>query len=105
MDWCAPEGGAHQSIYTPLIGMGQPHLTMFEPAHVDELAEVLRWSFEHLQDDEGGSVYLRLSTRPIAQPERDMTGDLAKAVLEGAYWLVSPGPGACLLYTSPSPRD
>src|ERR1700752_3843151 len=46
----APGGGAHQSIYPPLIGMGQPHLTMFEPAHVDELAEVLRWSFEHLQD-------------------------------------------------------
>jgi len=90
----APEGGAHQSIYTPLIGMGQPHLTMFEPAHVDELAEVLRWSFEHLQDDDGGSVYLRLSTRPIAQPERDMTRELADAVLDGAYWLVPPGPGA-----------
>jgi pyruvate dehydrogenase E1 component len=90
----APEGGAHQSIYTPLIGMGQPHLTMFEPAHVDELAEVLRWSFEHLQDDDGGSVYLRLSTRPIAQPEREMTRELADAVLNGAYWLVPPGPGA-----------
>ena len=90
----APEGGAHQSIYTPLIGMGQPHLTMFEPAHVDELAEVLRWSFEHLQDDDGGSVYLRLSTRPVAQPERQMTPQLAQAVLEGAYWLVPPGEGA-----------
>jgi pyruvate dehydrogenase E1 component len=90
----APEGGAHQSIYTPLIGMGQPHLTMFEPAHVDELAEVLRWSFEHLQDDDGGSVYLRLSTRPVAQPEREMTPELAQAVLDGAYWLVPPGPGA-----------
>ena len=90
----APEGGAHQSIYTPLIGMGQPHLTMFEPAHVDELAEVLRWSFEHLQDDDGGSVYLRLSTRPIAQPERDMTRELADAVLDGAYWLAPPGRGA-----------
>jgi pyruvate dehydrogenase E1 component len=67
---------------------------MFEPAHVDELAEVLRWSFEHLQDDAGGSVYLRLSTRPIAQPEREMTRALAGAVLDGAYWLVPPGPGA-----------
>jgi pyruvate dehydrogenase E1 component len=87
----APEGGAHQSIYTPLIGIGQPSLTAFEPAHVDELAEVLRWSFEHLQDDGGGSVYLRLSTRPIAQPEREMTRELAQAVLDGAYWLVPPG--------------
>ncbi len=90
----APEGGAHQSIYTPLIGMGQPSLTAFEPAHVDELAEMLRWSFEHLQDDDGGSVYLRLSTRPIAQPEREMTSELAQAVLDGAYWLVPPGAGA-----------
>src|SRR6187401_569195 len=55
----APEGGAHQSTYTPLIGMGQPSLTFFEPAYVDELAEILRWSFEHLQADGGGSVYLR----------------------------------------------
>ena len=90
----APEGGAHQSIYTPLIGIGQPGLTAFEPAHVDELAEILRWSFEHLQDDDGGSVYLRLSTRPAEQPEREMTRELARSVLEGAYWLVPPGPGA-----------
>ena len=27
----APEGGAHQSIFTPLIGIGQPSLTAFEP--------------------------------------------------------------------------
>src|SRR5215204_7794337 len=67
----APEGGAHQSIYTPLIGIGQPGLTAFEPAHVDELAEILRWSFEHLQDGDGGSVYLRLSTRPADQPDRE----------------------------------
>ena len=61
----APEGGAHQSIYTPLIGMGQPSLTSFEPAYVDELTEMLRWSFEHMQDEDGGSVYLRLTTRPL----------------------------------------
>ena len=34
----APEGGAHQSIGTPLIGIGQPGLTSFEPAYVDEVA-------------------------------------------------------------------
>jgi pyruvate dehydrogenase E1 component len=37
----APEGGAHQSIIQPLIGLGQPGLTSFEPAHVDELAEII----------------------------------------------------------------
>jgi len=87
----APEGGAHQSIYTPLIGIGQPGLTAFEPAFVDELSEMLRWSFEHLQDEDGGSVYLRLSTRPIAQPQRTMTAALKADVLAGAYWLVRPG--------------
>ena len=90
----APEGGAHQSVFTPLIGIGQPSLTAFEPAYVDELAEILRWSFEHLQDERGGSVYLRLSTRPLAQPSRTMTQALATEILEGAYWLVEPGVGA-----------
>lgn len=33
----SPEGGAHQSIYTPLIGMGQPGLKYFEPSTADEL--------------------------------------------------------------------
>jgi pyruvate dehydrogenase complex dehydrogenase (E1) component len=31
------EGGAHQSIYTPLIGMGQPGLAYYEPAYADEV--------------------------------------------------------------------
>jgi pyruvate dehydrogenase E1 component len=90
----APEGGAHQSIYTPLIGMGQPGLTAFEPAYVDELAEILRWSFEHLQADDGSAVYLRLSTNPLRQPDRTLTPDLAQAIVDGGYWLVPPGPDA-----------
>jgi Pyruvate dehydrogenase complex, dehydrogenase (E1) component len=88
----APEGGAHQSIIAPLIGLGQPGLTMFEPAFVDELAGDPRWSFDHLQQEEGGgSVYLRLSTRPIEQPKRAL--DQAQ-VTAGAYWLREPAPGA-----------
>jgi pyruvate dehydrogenase E1 component len=90
----APEGGAHQSVYTPLIGIGQPGLTMFEPAYVDELCEIVRWSFEHLQADDGGSVYLRLSTRPIAQPTRTIDDTLRHHLLKGAYWLVPPDAGA-----------
>ncbi len=66
----APEGGAHQSVFTPLIGIGQPSLTAFEPAYIDELSAILRWSFEHIQAENGGSVYLRLSTRQLQQPER-----------------------------------
>ena len=90
----APEGGAHQSVMTPLIGIGQPGLTMFEPAYVDELAEILRWSFEHMQADDGGAVYLRLSTRPLDQPERVLTPQLRAEIIEGGYWLSPPADGA-----------
>jgi pyruvate dehydrogenase E1 component len=89
----APEGGAHQSINPPLIAMGQPGLTMFEPAFADELAALMHWSFGHLQADDGGSVYLRLSTRTLAQPVRDGDGWRA-GCLAGGYWLKAPGPGA-----------
>src|SRR5262249_13986544 len=90
----APEGGAHQSVITPLIGLGQPDLTAFEPAFVDELAVILAWSLRHLQQEGGGSVYLRLSTRPIDQPKREMTPALHEDLVQGGYWLVPPGPGA-----------
>src|SRR5262249_28240364 len=89
-----PEGGAHQSIYTPLIGLGQPGLTMFEPAYVDELAEIFRWSLEHIQSKDGGAVYLRLSTRPLDQPNRRWGAHLKSDVISGAYWLVPPGKDA-----------
>ncbi|API60821.1 transketolase [Tardibacter chloracetimidivorans] len=84
-----PEGGAHQSINSPLIGMGQPGLTYFEPAYADELAALMRWSFEHLQAEKGGSVYLRLTTRSIPQIERVDDGWEAD-MLKGGYWLKRP---------------
>src|SRR5438093_6762499 len=86
--------GADQSVVTPLLGMGQPGLTAFEPAFVDELTEMLRWSFEHLQADNGGSVYLRLSTRPLDQVTRELTPTLAQHIVAGGYWLVAPEAGA-----------
>ena len=89
----APEGGAHQSIATPLIGIGQPGLTYFEPAFVDELQAVMGWAFAHMQRPDGGSVYLRLSTRPVEQPRRAMTDALADAITAGAYWLREPAAG------------
>lgn len=87
------EGGAHQSINTPLIGMGQPNLTAFEPAFADEVALAMRWAFAHMQEDDGGSVYLRLSTRQIPQVARADAQWEADA-LKGGYWLRRPGPGA-----------
>lgn len=95
-----PEGGAHQSINTPLIGMGQPNLTYFEPAYADELALMMRWAFDHMQQPGGSSVYLRLSTRTIPQPERADDAWEADA-LKGAYWVKKPqgGAEAAIVYT------
>jgi pyruvate dehydrogenase E1 component len=92
----APEGGAHQSISTPLIGMAQDGLASFEPAFVDELAAIMAFGFRHMQREggEGGSIYLRLSTRAIEQPQRLMSPELREAISEGAYWLRKPGPNA-----------
>lgn len=90
----APEGGAHQSISTPLIGLGQPGLTTFEPAYADEVAAIMLWGFDHMQADDGGSIYMRLTTRSIAQPERTLDDTLRTDLLNGAYWLVPPAPGA-----------
>lgn len=92
----APEGGAHQSINTPLIGMAQDGLSYFEPAYADELAEIMRWSFEHMQADDGGSVYLRLTTRSIEQLPRALTPEQAKGVIEGGYWLRRPSANTAL---------
>jgi pyruvate dehydrogenase E1 component len=90
----APEGGAHQSVGEPLTGLAQPGLTSFEPAYADELAILLRWAFEEIQRNAGESVYFRLSTRPIDQPQRTIDLDLSQAIVTGAYWLHEPGPGA-----------
>ncbi len=92
----APEGGAHQSIVTPLIGLGLDRLTAFEPAYVDELTEIMRWAFARMQAADGGSVYLRLSTRPLAQPSRVLDDAMCAELLAGAYWAVPPAPDADL---------
>ena len=60
----APEGGAHQSIATPLIGLAQDGLAAFEPAFVDELAVVLAFAFDYIQRDaHGRSVGAQLAAR------------------------------------------
>jgi pyruvate dehydrogenase E1 component len=59
----------------------------------DEVALFMRWGFEHLQKPDGSSVYLRLSTRVIAQDQRDSDTWEVDA-LRGAYWLRKPAFGA-----------
>ena len=109
----APEGGAHQSIGTQLVGMSQDGLVSFEPAYLDELSILMDWSFDYLQrsgdndpdertwlrDETGGSVYLRLSTRPIEQlglRSRD-DEEFRQGVVDGGYWLRKPGPNCELV--------
>ena len=96
----APEGGQHQSVNTPLIGMAADRLASFEPAHVDELAILLRHALEHMQKPDGSAVWLRLSTRGLAQPERTLD---PAAVIAGAHWVVAPADGArlALAYQGP----
>ncbi|WP_022693891.1 1-deoxy-D-xylulose-5-phosphate synthase N-terminal domain-containing protein [Ponticaulis koreensis] len=109
----APEGGAHQSIGTQLVGMSQDGLVSFEPAYLDELSIIMDWSFDYLQrsgendpdertwlrDETGGSVYLRLSTRPIEQLGLSSRDDeeFRRGVVDGAYWLRKPGPNCELV--------
>ncbi len=90
----APEGGAHQSISTPLIGLGQPGLLSYEPTFVDELAVILRHGLQYMQQDKGGSVYLRLSTRSLPQPQRTLSPEQEADIVSGGYWYVPPEPGA-----------
>ncbi len=107
----APEGGAHQSIGSPLIGMSQDGLAAFEPAYLDELAVIMEWAFDYMQrdgesdpdertwlrDETGGSVYLRLSTRALEQPEHRKDDAFRQGTIDGAYWWREPGPNCDLV--------
>ena len=94
-----PEGGQHQSVNTPLIGMAADRLASFEPTHVDELAILLRHALEHMQQSDGSAVWLRLSTRTLAQSDR---ADPA-AVIAGAHWVVPPAEGGASGVGLPGP--
>jgi pyruvate dehydrogenase E1 component len=92
----APEGGAHQSTITPSIGLELPGLTYAEPAYAGALDWVLCDGLAGLARPDGGSLYLRLSTRPLDQrPFADAIerrgGDALRAdVLAGGYRLLEP---------------
>ena len=63
----APEGGAHQSIKTPSIGLEQPGCLSYEPAFALDTEWCLLQALGQLGTPDGRSAYLRLSTRPIDQ--------------------------------------
>jgi pyruvate dehydrogenase E1 component len=89
----AAEGGAHQSIKTPSIGLEQPGCTSYEPAFAIEVEWTLLDCMSRLGRPDGRSSYLRLSTRPVRQELADVPTDPAarerrrRHVVAGAYTL------------------
>ena len=63
----APEGGAHQSIVTPSVGLEQPRCIAWEPAFGQDLEWALLDALSRLGRPDGCSAYFRLSTRPLDQ--------------------------------------
>src|SRR4051812_5966059 len=89
----APEGGAHQSITTPSIGLEQPGCVSYEPAFALDTEWCLLAALGRLGRPGGASAYLRLSTRPVDQALADVPEDSAareqrrRQVVAGAYLL------------------
>jgi len=81
------EGGAHQSIITPNIGISQPNLIYYEPSFADELNVLIFWALNNIQRKKGKSVYLRLSTKKLLQPKRELTNSIKDDIVNGGYWL------------------
>jgi pyruvate dehydrogenase E1 component len=90
----APEGGAHQSVTTPSIGIEQPGCVSYEPAFAVDTEWCLLASLARLGRPDGSSAYLRLSTRPVSQKLAAVPADPAarerrrRQVVAGAYPLV-----------------
>lgn len=87
----APEGGAHQSVTTPSVGLEQPGCVTYEPAFAIDVEWTLLASLARLGRPDGTSAYLRLSTRPVDQALADVPADPAarerrrRQVVAGAY--------------------
>ena len=93
------EGGAHQSLSTPGIGIETPGLTYAEPCFARELEWLLLHALNRLQEPDGEALYLRLSTKPIDQtPFASVVAsrgeDAVRAdVVKGGFRLREPAPG------------
>ncbi|MGW9262780.1 transketolase-like TK C-terminal-containing protein [Gordonia terrae] len=90
----AAEGGAHQSIKTPSIGLEQPGCISYEPAFGIDVEWTLLASIARLGKPDGTSAYLRLSTRPVDQSLAAVPDDPAarerrrRQVVAGGYPLI-----------------
>lgn len=89
----ATEGGAHQSITTPSVGLEQPGCVAYEPAFMVDVEWTLLDALAHLGRPDGRSAYLRLSTRPVEQRLAAVPQDAVdrerrrQQVVAGAYLL------------------
>jgi pyruvate dehydrogenase E1 component len=87
----ASEGGAHQSVTTPSIGLEQPGCLSYEPAFALDVEWILLDCLAKLGRADGTSSYLRLSTRPVDQTLADVPVDPAarerrrRQAIAGAY--------------------
>jgi pyruvate dehydrogenase E1 component len=86
----SPEGGAHQSVITPGIGVALPAIAYYEPAFALEVEWILLGALRALLDRERGeSLYLRLSTKPVDQSLAPTPSpEYRRAVLKGGYRLI-----------------
>jgi pyruvate dehydrogenase E1 component len=84
----APEGGAHQSVITPGIGVALPDLAYYEPAFAREVEWILLAGLRAVAERRE-SLYLRLSTAPVDQRLAPPADDAHRAaVLAGGYRLI-----------------
>ena len=89
----AAEGGAHQSIISPSVGIEQPGVVAFEPAFAQDLEWCMLDALSRLGRPDGSSSYLRLSSRVIDQALAAVPSDPAarerrrRQVVAGAYAL------------------
>ena len=89
----APEGGAHQSIVTPGIGIEQPGCVAWEPAFGQDFEWAFLAALARLGRPDGSSAYFRLTSRPVDQALAGLPeGDAARTqrrreALAGGYVL------------------
>ncbi|MBI2157776.1 MAG: pyruvate dehydrogenase, partial [Candidatus Rokubacteria bacterium] len=85
----APEGGAHQSVITPGIGVALPAIAYYEPAFAREVEWILLDALAGILDGTGESLYLRLTTKPVDQALAPAEAPEYRArVLRGGYRLL-----------------
>ena len=85
----SPEGGAHQSVITPGIGVALPGIVYWDPAFAVETEWILLDALRGIAGEGAEAAYVRLSTRTVDQalappPSAAYRG----GVLRGAYRLV-----------------